>query len=373
MSKRPGVLMIAILMTLPAWSAPALQQIAPDGSTEVTLYTGSAAAMVRQYTPVRLNAGANTVSFGWTADGVDAASVTIAGDRLQVGPTITPAGAERTLQWAVTAPEAGEYALTTTFLLNGLTLSPAYRMDWAEGAGVVRLRGWVGVLNESGMGLEDVQAQLVVGRPGSGQGSPNLAINGISELSAGMNVRAEFLPSTELAARTLYRIDSETAPERVMRVLEVQPPRDGALGREMLPPGPMHLVIGKASGPDRISMTTLSYEPGEEFEVALGQEQALVVERRLMERRKEQLEFDRLGQVSGFDTVERYELAVRSYLDRPADIEIVETVLETWEMQTDALHVLEDREAIMRMDVPAGGESTLGFTLVKHTGTRIPK
>jgi hypothetical protein len=116
----------------------------------------------------------------------------------------------------------------------------------------------------------------------------------------------------------------------------------------------------------------LSYEPSEPFTLTLGQERDIVVERRLMERRKIAMEFDRLGEVSGFDTVESYAVSVRNHLNEAIELEMVETVLETWELKTDALHILEGGEALMLLDVPADGEATLEFTLVKHSGTRIP-
>lgn len=362
------------LLAAPLLAAPALQQMAQPGPTEIVIYTEAESAVVRRQSTVRLAGGANAVGFEWTTDSLDATSIRLqGGPELTVGEVVRPPAATKLLRWNVEAPSAGDYALTTGFLLSGLTWSADYRMAWTPGSEVALVGGWLTLKNETGMDLEQLNATFVLGRPGARAGEQAaFEIPDLHELAAGNSVRACFLPPIEVPVRTIHRIDSEAAAEQVRRILEITPPDEGPMARTALPQGPMTIITPTDVPPASFMTATLGYEPSETFEVNLGYERDIVVERRLLDRRETAVEFDRLGQVSGSDTVEAYEVTVRSHLDEPIEVELVETVLDTWELKTDVLHVLEDGKAQMMLTVPADGEAAVEFTLVKHSGTRIP-
>jgi hypothetical protein len=374
-TRLPGAaIIVMVLLASPVLAAPALEQLADPGQTEITIYTGASKAVVRQETNVRLARRANTVNFEWATDSVDAGSIRLhGGPALGIGEVVRPTGDDRLLRWSVNAPSTDDYALVTSFLLSGLKWSADYQLDWSPGSESGILSGWLSVKNESGMDLDDLSARFVLGSPGAGaEQQAAFELRDLRELAAGASVRTGFFPPTEVPIRTLHRIDSEAAAERVQRLLEVTPPAAGPLARTSLPAGPMTVVTPTEVPPASMRDAHLSYEPSETFEIDLGFERDVVVERRLTERRKTLLEFDRLGKVSGFDTVESCRIDVRNRTGGPAEIELVETVLETWELKTDALHVLEDGKAFMLLEVPADGEGSVEFTLVKHSGTRVP-
>ncbi len=366
---------IAAILAAPALAAPTLQQMTGPNQTELIIYTDSAKAVVRQHSRVRLSSGDNAVSFAWTSDRVDTASIRLEptseeGQGLEIGDVSQPAGKDRLLQWQVKAPEADHYDLTISFLLAGLKWETDYRLIRDADRPLATLTGWLSVTNDSGVDLKNLSTSLVLGRPGAGSDAVeqvHFRVSKLRELAPGSTTRAELMRPIQLTAWTIHRIDTESAAERVERLLEIQPPSDGALARTSLPAGPMTVIDG-----EHAIDANLSYEPMEAFLIPLGYERDLVVDRRLVSREKVEVEFDRLGQVSGFDTIERYEVEVRSRLDETIEVELVETVLETWELETEVLHVLEDGQAFMRMSVPGGGSTTASFTLVKHSGTRIP-
>lgn len=366
---------VLVIASAAAVAAPELQQLGPAPATEVVLYTGAANALVRQQTMVRLRAGANTVAFAWQTDKLDAASVRLqAPENVAVGETVRPAGADKTLHWTLTSEQGGDVPVTISYQLAGLKCTPLYRLSMRPGASEGVLLGFVTLTNDSGLDLHSMNAQLVLGRPGSSteQAPPAFTILGVSELAAGASVRASFLAPLELGVRVVHRIDSARAAEQVRRVLGVQPPTAGPLARVALPPGPLTVIIDTPGDLDDQVVAELRYEPTEEFEVELGVERDLVVERRLLERSRTRFEFDRLGRVSGLDTVERYRLHVRNHRSEEAALEIVEPVLNTWDFATEALHVLEPGRALMHLRVPADGSAELEFTITQHSGTRIP-
>lgn len=367
---------VLVIASAAVVAAPELQQLGPQPATEVVLYTGAPNALVRQQTIVRLSAGANTVAFAWQTDKLDAASVRLqAPENVAVGETVRPAGAEKTLQWTLTSEQGGDVPVTVSYQLAGLKCAPLYRLSMRPGATEGVLLGFVTLTNESGLDLHNMNAELVLGRPGTSaehEAPATFTILGVSELAAGASVRASFLAPMELGVRVLHRIDSAQAPEQVRRILGVQPPTAGTLARVALPAGPLTVILDTPGDLDDRVVTELRYEPTEEFEVDLGVEPNIVVDRRLLERTKAHFEFDRLGRVSGLDTIERQRLHVRNHTPGEVALEIVEPVLNTWEFATEALHVNEAGKVIMHLVAPADGSAELEFTITQHSGTRIP-
>ncbi|GEM_PF-4124783 len=354
-----------------ALCAPMLQQIAQPGPTEVTIYRDSAQAVVKQQSAVRLSQGANTVAFQWATDSLDAASIRLQGDRgLTIGEVSQPAGQPKTYQWSVTAPRDGVYPLTTSFMLSGLKWVPDYRLVTNADRPSALLSGWVTITNGTGMDLRNMTVSLILGRPGASTDGLEQATHPLPELTdlpKTASLRLMFLRPTELPVWTIHRIDGEAAPEKVARLLEVQPPSEGALARTALPSGALSVI-----SPRGIVRTTLTYKPGEAFEIAMGEERDIVVKRRLLERQKTRIEFDRVGAVSGFDAIERYSIELRSHVDEALEVELQEAVLKTWEIDTAAEYELKDGRAHIPLALPAQGECALEFTLTKHSGTRIP-
>ena len=354
---------------------PVLEQSAMHAATEVVLYTGASAALVRQSSMIRLAEGANVVSFAWAGDKIDVASVRLhAPADVAVGEVLRPAGAATALQWTLTPQSPGVAPVTIGYQLAGITWTPGWRLTWEPGAADATLEGWVTVTNGSGLDLSDVRARVVLGRPGADAADQlSFPIAALTELSAGASLRTALVPTMALGTRVIRRIDSGAAPEQVRMRLGVQPPTAGVLAREPLPAGPMTVALTSADGPDELLATELKYEPGEEFEIDLGLARDILVDRRLLSREKLRMEFDRLGRVSGFDTVETCLIEVRNLSSEDVSIEIVEAVVDTaWEFETRALHVAEPGRVIMHLGVAPGERGHVQFTITKHSGTRIP-
>ncbi len=367
--------LIVALLTAPAWGQPVLKQSSMDTATEMVLYTGASTALVRQSSMIRLGEGANVVTFAWTGDKIDVATVRLqAPADVAVGEVLRPAGAATTLQWTLTPQAPGMTPVTISYQLAGIAWTPQWRLAWEPGAADATLQGWVTVTNGSGLDLSDVRARVVLGRPGTDPTDQlSFPITALTDLPAGASLRTTLVPTMALGTRVIHRIDSEAAPEQVRVRLGVQPPTAGVLARRPLPAGPMTVALTTADSPDELLAAELKYEPGEEFEIDLGVARDILVDRRLLSREKLRMEFDRLGRVSGFDTVETYLIEVRNLSDEHVSIEIVEAVVDTaWEFETRALHVTEPGRVIMHLGVAPGERGHVQFTVTKHSGTRIP-
>ncbi len=380
MQRHPGALTCATILAIllaPNLNADGLQQVGETLPVQVVLYSDADTALVRQPASVRLARGRNTISFTWSSDNIQPGSI-----RLHLPPELTegelmqPASGGKSLQWVVTAPEAGDYPVMLTWQLKGVAWSPTYRLVWAPEAAQPVLRGFLTITNNSGVRLDPAKVQIVLGRPGAttpeGAEPPSFPVREVTALPPGTAIRATFLPGVQIDARMIYRVDSEASPETARTVMLVDPPREGALGTAKIPGGPLTVVLGPEHLPAALQNATLDFEPAVGFELDLGEQQALEVERTLLERQKIRMQFDRLGQVSGFDTVERYAITVRNFMAQEAEIELRETVVNTWEFETEAQYVTGSGHVSMSVSVPPQGEERVEFTLTKHSGTRIP-
>ncbi len=361
-----------------AWAGPALQRLGEPAGIQVALSTTSSKALVRQDVQTHLVRGSNRLTFTWATDKVDAGSVLLrAPGDLAVGETIVPAGSARTLAWDVTAPTEGDWAVTISYLLADVKWTPSYRLLYQPGSDHAQLEGSLTLSNESGLALEDARLSLTLGRSGSDDATRTTwDIPDAGDLPVSARVRAGFLPQMALRARLVYRLDGEQDPQKVRQVLVLTPPTEGGLAQEALPVGRVSIVLLTEAGlPARSMAGELKYAPGEEFELDLGVERDIVVERTMLDQRKQNLDFDRLGRVAGSDTLERYQIAIRNHTGADAQLEVLETVLNTWEFSSRELHArdLDEGVVAIRLTAPAGEARELLFTMLKHSGTRIPK
>ena len=376
MNRSVSICLALVVLTAIAAQAEALvQRMGAVTGTEVALSTTASKAVVRQSMAAHLRQGANRLTFSWGAEKIDAASVRLrAAEGVTVGESIRQAGADKSLAWDVFAPAEGDYALTMTYLLDGLAWSPSYRLLYQPGASEARREGLLTLTNDSGLLLEGAVVSLTLGR--SGDEPVSYALPDLGDLPIGSKVRTDFLSPLALRVRAVHRLDGERAAESVRQVLVVTPPAEGGLAQEALPAGPVSIVLLTEDGLAARSVAgKLAYTPGEEFELDLGVERDIVVERVLLYRSKQNLDFDRLGRVAGFDTIERYEIRIRNHCAADVQLEIVETVLDTWDFSTRELYArdLDEGVAVVRLVAPVGEERVLQFTMVKHSGTRIPK
>ncbi len=375
MNKPVSICIALVMLTAAVAHADALvQRPGAVTGTEIALSTATPKAAVRQSMDAHLQQGANRLAFSWGAEKIDAASVRLQADGVTVGESIRQAGADKSLAWDVFAPAEGDYAVTMTYLLDGLGWSASYRLLYQPGLGEARLEGMLTLTNDSGLLLEGAVVSLALGK--SGDDPVEYALPDLSDLPIGSKVRTGFPSPLALSVRGVYRLDGATAAESVRQVLLVTPPTEGGLAQEALPAGPVSIVLLTEDGLAARSVAgKLTYTPGEEFELDLGVERDIVIERVVLDRSKQNLDFDRLGRVAGFDTIERYEVRIRNHCAAAVQLEIVETVLDTWEFSTRELYArdLDEGVAVVRLVAPVDEERALQFTMVKHSGTRIPK
>ena len=367
------MLLWMMLLALPALAD--MVQLVEPGQTAIVLQRGGTRGLVRECRALALPAGPSLVSYSWQAPGFDAASATLSLDQGAVGEATRPAGQDNTLVWQVTMPQAGTAQAVITYFLDGLKWRPSYVLS-LQPDGKAALEGILQLTNETGMELRDVRVQI--GAPGSvladrpeatekpvADGAPVFAV------APGQTAVRRFALLQDIPAtlRTLYQADRYGG--NVEQILRLGFEQIGVAAVD-LPDGPM--VIQDAADPQTpIFKTQFTYQPGQDFEVDMGPEPEIVVERKLLSSHRNNLDLDRFGRVAGLDTVEDYALTAHNHLGRPVTLEIVETVLSTWDLKGPTPTRKEISWVQFDLPVTAQGAGELKFTLIKHSGTRVKK
>jgi hypothetical protein len=361
---------------------PALQpaladvvQLVEPGQTVIVLQRGGTRGLVRESRSLMLPAGSSLVSYSWQAPGFDAASATLSLDQGAVGEATRPAGQDKTLVWQVNMPQAGAAQAVITYFLDGLKWRPSYVLA-LQPEGKATLEGTLYLTNETGMALREAQVQIaapgsvLADRPEAAKPIANGAAP-VFTIEPGQTATRRFVLVPDLPATVRYAYQADRYGGNVEQILRLGFDEIGVAAID-LPDGPM-LIQDAADPQTPIFKTQLAYQAGQEFEVDMGPEPEVVVERKLMSSRRSNLELDRFGRVSGLDTTEEYLLTVRNHLPRPITLEIVETALSTWDLKGPT----PARKEIswVQFDLPVGAEGAgeLKFGFVKHAGTRIKK
>lgn len=357
---------------------PVLRPSALTG-TRITMVVGSDRALVRESCTIALPAGRSELRFQWTDADIDASSVALfAPPDVTVGGGRQLSGEGKTFIWPVEVKEAGERAFVATYSLGGLRWSPAYYLTFDAGARTATLVGKLHLTNDSRLPIRRARVELcvtaagAVDQPGAAAQSKSpgalAALEGCT-LEPGWQRRVTFLTRPGLPARLAYRVDYDGQKNEVRRILYLDLRDLGLPGA--LPKG--HLEVYEATGGARrfVTGTDLNHVTDKETEIALGPEGGVVFERKTLSSRKTDVEFDRIGRVSGFDTTEEICDLFRNHLPVAAHMEVLEKIPGKWDLKSKVAPTkTEANQVTWEFDLAAGARSELTFSLTRHTGTR---
>jgi hypothetical protein len=357
---------------------PVLTCSAPT-DIQVMLFTGTDRVLVRETCGIYLPAGQSEVRLRWGDPDIDEASVALAApDGVTVGGVRQLPDEPKTFIWPVQVEQAGARAFVASYYLRGLRWSPTYVLTLDSAAGKASLRGMLHFTNDSRMPLRGVHLQLrtaPVGMLEKGivEGTaPPVVYADIPDFSLepGWQKRITFASLNDAPAHFVYRADNEVWHADVQRLLRVD--LRGVPIPAALPVG--HLEVREVIAGRRAAVlgTDLNHVTWGETEINLGVERGIIYERTLCSTGKLNVEFDRMGRVSGFDTTEEVRESLRNRLTTPAHIEIVERVPGAWELATETAPAWKGgNDMRFDMDLQPADKAEVAYTVTRHTGTRV--
>jgi hypothetical protein len=346
--------------------------------TQITLYLGNDRALVQETNSVYLPAGRSEMRFRWADPDIDEASVSLTGPAgVTIGGLRQLPDEAKTFIWPVDAIEAGPRDFVASYFLRGLKWSVSYTLNLDATGTKASLRGMLHLTNDSRMALRGVSVRLcsapvAVLEKGVVEGPAPLGVYAKLDnltLEPGWQKRVPFVTVNDAPARIIYRADNEVAKSDVQRFLYADL-------RATQAPGPLpvgHLEVREVVDGRRVPVlgTDLNHNAGGETAILLGTTRDIVFVRTPLGTQKTNVEFDRIGRVSGFDTSEEVGEVLRNRMAVPVHVSLVERVPGIWELATETAPAAKyANEMWWEFDLKPGDQTAIRYTVTRKTGTR---
>jgi hypothetical protein len=307
-------------------------------------------------------------------------------DKIDIADLTYPPRVQNLGLWNIESGVSGKVSVEISYLTSGLSWRAFYMGTLTEDEETMRLQGYVWVTNNSGEDYENAQTRLIVGkvhildeiaelarrqypygRPGEGivpSTAPaprdskriltplqqvqsqldNLMVRepkeiikeGLSEyflytiegketIPNGWSKRLLSFDADEVPVVNLYKYEEERYGTSVVRFLSFKNDKEHKLGETPIPGG-MLKVYRDTGDEGHLSYTgqsSFKYIPvDEDVELNLGAVADIVVEPKLMDFKTDNYEFDRRGDVSGWDEIRTFNIEVKNTRDIGVKVEI---------------------------------------------------
>ncbi len=305
-------------------------------------------------------------------------------DKIDIADLTFPPRVRNLGLWNIESGVKGKVPVEISYLTSGLSWRAFYMGTLTEDEETMRLQGYVRVTNNSGEDYENAQVRLIVGkvhildqiaelarrqypygRPGEGIAPPTapapsvrgrmadkrsfalseksvmgrpkeITKEGLSEyflytiegketIPTGWSKRLLSFDVDEVPVVNLYKYEEERYGTSVVRFLSFKNDKEHELGETPIPGG--LLKVYRTAGDDgHLSYTgqsSFKYIPvDEDVELNLGAVADIVVKPKLMDFKTENYEFDRRGNVSGWDEIRTFDIEVKNTRDIGVKVEI---------------------------------------------------
>ncbi|MBW7988416.1 MAG: DUF4139 domain-containing protein [Planctomycetes bacterium] len=307
-------------------------------------------------------------------------------DKIDIADLTFPPRVRNLGLWNIESGVSGKVPVEISYLTSGLSWRAFYMGTLTENEETMRLQGYVRVTNNSGEDYENAQTRLIVGkvhildeiaelarrqypygRPGEAIAPPmasaprrgprgiqkslsmmvreadaaamqpkEIMKEGLSEyflytiegketIPTGWSKRLLSFEVDEVPVVNLYKYEERRYGGSVVRFLSFKNDTEHELGETPIPGG-MLKVYRNAGNEGHLSYTgqsSFKYVPvDEDVELNIGAVTDVVVKPKLMDYKTDNYEFDRRGNVSGWDEIRTFDIEVKNTRDIGVKVEI---------------------------------------------------
>jgi hypothetical protein len=306
-------------------------------------------------------------------------------DKIDIADLTYPPRVQNLGLWNIESGVKGKVPVEISYLTSGLSWRAFYMGTLTEDEETMRLQGYVRVTNNSGEDYENAQTRLIVGkvhildqiaelarqqypygRPGEpiappmtpaprGRGAmpakrsfavveqfdasleaKEITKEGLSEyflytiegtetIPTGWSKRLLSFDIDEVPVVNLYKFEEERYGNSVVRFISFKNDKEHELGETPIPGGMLKVYrsVGDQGHLSYTGQSSFKYIPvDEDVELNLGAVADVVVESKLMEYKTENYEFDRRGNITGWDEIRTFEFEVKNTRDINIKVEI---------------------------------------------------
>ncbi|MBN1805745.1 MAG: DUF4139 domain-containing protein [Sedimentisphaerales bacterium] len=306
-------------------------------------------------------------------------------DKIDIADLTYPPRVRNLGLWNIESGVSGKVPVEISYLTSGLSWRAFYMGTLTEDEETMRLQGYVRVTNNSGEDYENAQTRLIVGKvhildeiaelarrqypygrpdePIAPQMAPAPSVRaliedakrsvaweeavtsqrkkeiikeGLSEyflytiegtetIPTGWSKRLLSFDVDKVPVVNLYKYEEERYGTSVVHFLSFKNDKEHELGETPIPGGMLkvYLNVGNQGHLSYAGQSSFKYVPvDEDVELNLGAIGDVVVEPKLMDYKTENYEFDRRGDVSGWDEIQTFEIEVKNTRDIGVKVEI---------------------------------------------------
>ena len=359
-------------------------------------------------------------------------------DKIDIAELVYPPRVRNLGLWNIASEVSGKVPVEISYLTSGLSWRAFYMGTLSPDEKTMRLQGYVRVSNNSGEDYENAQTRLIVGkvhildeiarlarrehpygRPGEPVPMPSAAAEGLKR-KAGPKVAIDALSPRGAAAPpkeirkeglseyflytiegtetipngwskrlpsftaegipvvNLYKFEAERYRDAVVRFLSFKNDDEHKLGETPIPGGVLkaYQLADEAGHLSYEGQSRFKYIPvDEKVELNIGPVSNVVVEPTLMDYRSENYEFDKRGEISGWDEIRTFKIEVKNTRDLAIKVEVKRNFPVTrWELErTGDFGKFEevDKDTVkFTLKLPARSVQEFGYVLTSYHGSR---
>ena len=203
-------------------------------------------------------------------------------------------------------------------------------------------------------------------------------IEGTETIPHSWSKRLPSFDTDEIPVVNLYKYEQQRYRNRVMRFLSFANDTEHELGETPIPGGAMKVYRGLSDG--HLSYTgqsSFKYIPvDEDVELNLGGVTNVIVEPKFMSYATDRYDFDRNGNVNGWDEIREFKIEVRNTRDIPIKVEIKRNFpTQHWELKKSGDHGKYEQVDLdtvkFTLELKPETKKVFKYTLTTHHGTRI--
>jgi hypothetical protein len=370
MIKRILVLFVLGAIIVPVFGDAGLVTIPKRDKVQLTIYNSEDITFVKESRYITFKKGINRIEFAWTNTLIDPTSASLRAvnkpDNLESLDTSYPPNRNDALVWHVQCDDPGQYLVEVEYFTSGLTWTSDYVLVANPLETEVHFKNNITITNRSGEDYADAETRVVVGTinlvekirqlaQGIMKGAPEgevrkeaarrwvgkrsrgaaaptarrkkvikeglseyfiYTIEGKETVKNNWSKKLRSLEQHPVPIKVTYRYDQRKYGAKPVKIYNLKNDGKSKLGETPLPDGSIR-VFRNVKGSDDLSylgQATTKYVPiDSEFEINLGTDDMITLERKKLEHQVLNLSFDRWSRVNGWDQVEKLSAEITNF------------------------------------------------------------
>ncbi|MBP9890764.1 MAG: DUF4139 domain-containing protein [Planctomycetes bacterium] len=426
---------LILALAAPLCAKEELVTLPKRDSVQLTIYNSEDLTLVRETRTLSFKQGENRIQFSWANTLIDPTSVEFqaVGDKdgnIEVADTSYPAESHEMLIWTISAKKASSHQVQISYFTSGISWSAEYIGLVNADESAMDLTGFVTVHNRSGEEYENAQVRLVVGvihlvekiiylaqggQPrtkdvddwarsesrksrgadegpagGGGMSRPKeidktglseyyiYTVEGTETIPHGWSKRLRSFAVAGVPMKTVYHFEPAKYGAGLMKVLEFKNNEEHKLGKEPLPDGIIRLYKLNNGGMGYMGALVSKYiAKNDEVKINVGADPEVTLKEKRMSFEKTDLVFQSRGSsrwVSGWTTVEKFELEVKNFRNKNIEVEIHRSAQGDFDFESEDKPEKENFNTMkFKFALNANNARKLNFTITTRNGDNVKK